>query len=136
MLTSLTPLLAMITFPGLSDEQALITALVSQNPAANERLRSRARTLLLLNDGATPAEVTHDTHTSQRSVLDLIHRFRKGGLCQALLGTRATSAGRAWLTLSPEGPPRVHLSPPLKSHKIHRRHGVDSATLSANQRPS
>lgn len=103
----------MISFPGLSDEQALITTLVSQNPAANSRLRSRARSLLLLHDGATPAEVTHETSTSRRSILDLIQRFRSGGLCSALLGTHPSSEGRMWLTLSPDGPPRVRLKSPL-----------------------
>jgi len=120
----------MISFPGLSDEQALITTLVSQNPAAHPRLRSRARSLLLLHDGATPSEVTHETSTSRRSILDLIHRFRAGGLCSALLGNHASSEGRMWLTLSPGGPPRVRLKSPLTNPK----RVVDSSLTGANPR--
>lgn len=123
-------LLAMISFPGLSDEQALITALVSQNPSINKRLRDRARSLLLLNDGATPAEVTQDTSTSRRSILDLISRFRSGGLQHALLGLRASHKERVWLTLSPSSAPSVQLARPV----IKKKHMIDSRESSSIRR--
>jgi hypothetical protein len=118
-------LLQTIHFRGLSGEQALLTTLVSQNPATNSRVRARAKALLLLDEGATVIEAAAKTLMSRRSAFELIRRFRSGGLCHALLGAHASQEQRVWLSLSPSSPPRVH----LKYRRSQAKRSIDS-TLS------
>ena len=100
-----------LNFTGLSGEQALLATIVSENPFIDPHVSQRARSLLLLDGGATASEVSHSVAISRRSLTDLIQRFRTGGLCAALLGLHASQARRVWLTLSPATPPRVQLHP-------------------------
>ncbi|MES2597710.1 MAG: helix-turn-helix domain-containing protein [Verrucomicrobiota bacterium] len=102
-------LLETIRFTGLSGEQTLLATLVSKNPSTHSRTRIRARALLLLNDGATVIEAATKAFLSTRSVVDLIRRFSRGGLCHALLGAHATPEQKVWLALSPSSPERVQL---------------------------
>jgi|GEM_PF-2629493 len=108
-LQSTQSLLQTLCFTGLSAEQSLLATIVSQNPATDRRIRQRAQSLLLLDGGATSAEVSSSTAMSRRSLADLIQRFRTGGLCAAILGAHASRQRRVWLTLSPSSAPRVHL---------------------------
>ena len=110
------------SFTGLSPEQSLLATLVSQNPATDRRVRQRAQSLLLLDGGATTAEVSNSTAVSQRSLMELIQRLRTGGLCAALLGAHASRERRAWLTLSPSSAPHVH----LQTHSSRVKRVVDS----------
>ncbi|MBB5033783.1 helix-turn-helix domain-containing protein [Prosthecobacter vanneervenii] len=108
-LRSTQSLLQTLAFTGLSAEQSLLATIVSQNPTTDRRVRQRAQSLLLLDGGATSAEVSSRTSMSRRSLGDLIQRFRTGGLCAAILGAHASPQRRAWLTLSPSSAPRVQL---------------------------
>ncbi len=110
-------LLETLNFTGLSGEQALLATIVSENPFTDPHVSQRARSLLLLDGGATASEVTHSVAISRRSLVDLIQRFRTGGLCAALLGLHASQARRAWLTLSPATPPRVQIQPAGRTAK-------------------
>lgn len=121
-------LLQTIHFPGLSGEQALLATLVSQNPATNNRVRTRARALLVLDEGATVIEAAAITLMSRRSVIELIRRFRSGGLNHALLGIHASQEDRVWLSLSPSSPPRVH----LKYLRSRARRLIDSPPASSS----
>jgi hypothetical protein len=125
-----TTLLQSMSFKGLSDEQALLASLVSQNPATDLQVRSRARSLLLLHDGATVAEVAQATGTSRRRIFNLILRFHAGGLCHALLGIHASQERRIWLSLSPSSPPRVH----LKFRGSHSKPLIDNTSVAANRK--
>ena len=78
-------LLETLNFTGLSGEQALLATIVSENPFTDPHVSQRARSLLLLDGGATASEVRHSVAISRRSLTDLIQRFRTGGLCAALL---------------------------------------------------
>lgn len=111
-------LLETLNFTGLSGEQALLATIVSENPYTDPHVSQRAKSLLLLDGGATASEVRRSIAISHRSLVDLIHRFRTGGLCAALLGLHASHARRAWLTLSPSTPPRVKLQPAGRTAKI------------------
>lgn len=104
-------LLETLHFTGLSGEQALLATIVSENPFSDPHVSQRARSLLLLDGGATASEVRHSIAISRRSLADLIQRFRTGGLCAALLGLHSSQARRAWLTLSPSASPRVKIQP-------------------------
>lgn len=115
-------LLQTIHFTGLSGEQALLATLVSQNPATDGRVRARAKVLLLLDEGATVIEAASKVLMSRRSVVELIRRFRTGGLCDALLGSHASQEQRIWLSLSPSSPPHVH----LKYRRAQAKRSVDS----------
>ena len=108
-LQSTQSLMQTLIFTGLSAEQSLLATIVCQNPATDRRVRQRAQSLLLLDGGATSAEVSSSTAMSRRSLAELIQRFRTGGLCAAILGSHASPKRRAWLTLSPSSAPRVHL---------------------------
>ncbi|WP_170266668.1 helix-turn-helix domain-containing protein [Brevifollis gellanilyticus] len=120
-------LLETLRFTGLSGEQALLATLVSQNPSTHARTRTRARALLLLNEGATVVEAAYKALLSRRGVVDLIRRFSEGGLCHALLGPHATQEQKVWLNLSPSSPERVQLAfPELSARK--------SSTISAASR--
>ncbi len=110
-------LLETLNFTGLSGEQALLATIVSENPFTDPYVSQRAKSLLLLDRGATASEVRHSVAISRRSLVDLIHRFRTGGLCAALLGLHASQARRAWLTLSPSSPPRVQIQPASRTAK-------------------
>lgn len=121
-------LLQSLSFNGLSAEQALLATLVTQNPATDPRVRSRARSLLLLHDGATVAEAAQAARTSRRRIYDLIRRFRKGGLCHALLGIHASQERRVWLTLSPSSQPRVR----LKFRRPTPQQLIDNTSVTAN----
>lgn len=110
-------LLETLNFTGLSGEQALLATIVSENPATDARVRKRAKSLLLLDEGATVSEVRRSTAISRRSLTELVHRFRTGGLCAALLGLHASAASRAWLTLSPSSAFRVQFQPASSAKK-------------------
>jgi hypothetical protein len=110
-------LLQTLAFTGLSDEQSLLATLVSQNPGTDKRVRQRAQSLLLLNDGATATEVSTSLALSRRCLRELIQRLRIHGLCAALLGAHASRARRAWLALSPCSIPHVH----LQTHSVWTR---------------
>lgn len=125
-------LLETLNFTGLSGEQALLATIVSENPYTDPHVSQRAKSLLLLDRGATASEVRHSIAISRRSLVDLIHRFRTGGLCAALLGLHASHARRAWLTLSPSTPPRVKLQPAGRTAK----RVIDKATPSVTSTPN
>lgn len=108
-LRSTQSLLQTLAFPGLSAEQSLLATIVCQNPATNNRVRKRARSLLLLNSGATSSEVSNSAAISRRSLGDLIQRFASGGLCAAILGDHASLENRTWLSLNPSSAPSVQL---------------------------
>jgi hypothetical protein len=112
-------LMQTLILTGLSEEQSLLATIVCQNPSTDSRVRQRAQSLLLLDGGATSAEVSSSTAMSRRSLAELIQRFRTGGLCAAILGSHASPKRRAWLTLSPSSAPRVHLQPlPTSSKRV------------------
>ncbi|MBK8091092.1 MAG: helix-turn-helix domain-containing protein [Verrucomicrobiaceae bacterium] len=98
-------------FTGLSYEQTLLATIVSENSKIDPKVRQRAKSLLLLDDGATADEVCRSLSISPRRLAELIHRFRTGGLCEALLGWQVSQASRVWLTLTPSSPPQVQLQP-------------------------
>lgn len=120
-------LLDTLHFTGLSGEQALLATIVSENPTTDPKVRQRAKSLLLLDGGATAAEVRRNLSISPRSLAELIQRFSSGGLCDALLGSHASQASRVWLTLSPASPPQVRFQP---ANRLRKR-VVDTATPSA-----
>ncbi len=113
-----TSLLETLKFTGLSGEQALLATIVSENPSTDARVRKRARSLLLLDEGATASEVRRSTAISRNSLTELVQRFRTGGLCAALLGLHASAASRAWLTLSPSSALRVQFQPATSAKKF------------------
>jgi hypothetical protein len=110
-------LLETLHFTGLSGEQALLATIVSENPSTDSRVRKRARSLLLLDEGATALEVRRSTAISRRSLTELVQRLRTSGLCAALLGLHASAASRAWLTLSPSSALRVQFQPASSATK-------------------
>jgi len=124
-------LLETLQFTGLSGEQALLATIVSENPFTDPHVCQRAKSLLLLDGGATASEVRRRAAISRRSLVDLIHRFRVGGLCAALLGLHASQARRAWLTLSPSTPPRVQIQRAGRTAK----RVIDKATPSFTSTP-
>ena len=75
-LQSTQSLLQTLFFTGLSAEQSILATIVCQNPATDRRVRQRAQSLLLLDGGATSAEVSNRTAMSRRSLAELIQRFR------------------------------------------------------------
>jgi hypothetical protein len=109
-------LLETLNFTGLSGEQALLATLVSENPYSDPHVSQPAE------------EVRRSVAISRRSLLDLIERFRSGGLCAALLGLHASQARRAWLTLSPATSPRVQIQPATRTA---RRLLIDNAAPAA-----
>ena len=118
-LQSTQSLIQTLLFTGLSAEQSLLATIVCQNPATDSRVRKRAQSLLLLDGGASSAEVSSSTAMSRRSLAELIQRFRTGGLCAAILGAHASRKRRAWLTLSPSSAPRVQLqSVPASTKRV------------------
>ncbi len=116
-----------LRFTGLSGEQALLATLASQNPATSPSIRLHAKSLLLLNEGATVAEVSRQLSLSRRSISTLIWRFENCGFCTAVLGSHASQASRVWLSLSPASPPKVQFQRSGRS----RKRTVDTATASA-----
>ncbi|MDB6003544.1 MAG: hypothetical protein JWR15_531 [Prosthecobacter sp.] len=124
-------LLETLHFTGLSGEQVLLATIVSENPFSDPHVSQRAKSLLLLDGGATAAEVRRSVAMSRRSLADLIQRFRTGGLCAALLGLHASQARRAWLTLSPSSQPRVQLQLTDKTPKRVIDNAVPAATSTA-----
>lgn len=138
-LRSTQSLLQTLAFDGLSAEQSLLAAIVSQNPTTDRRVRQRAQSLLLLDGGATSAEVSSRTSISRRSLGSLIQRFSKGGLCAAILGVHASPQRRAWLTLSPSSAPRVQLQrQPSARRAPHSasRHAAPEAASASRQKPA
>jgi hypothetical protein len=124
------PLMALIDtlrFTGLSAEQELLATLAAQNPNAAPSVRLNAKSLLLLNEGATVAEVAQRLSVSHRLITSLITRFKIGGFCHAVLGTNSSQAGRIWLSLSPASPPQLML---LRGSRW-RKCVIDTATPSA-----
>lgn len=124
-------LLQTMHFTGLSGEQALLATLVSQNPATHPQIRRRARSLLLLNEGATVAEAARELGGSPRAVAAVVRRFVQGGFCQAVLGSHASRESRVWLTLSPSSRPRVRLQPAASAVK----RAIDTEAASATCTP-
>jgi hypothetical protein len=115
-----------VKFSGLSVEQALLATLAAQNPAAAPSVRMNAKSLLLLNEGATVAEVAQTLSVSRRLITSLISRFKSGGFCHAVLGGHPSQARRIWLLLNPASPPQVIFQRTGRS----RKRAIDTATPS------
>ena len=58
-------LLETLHFTGLSGEQALLATIVSENPFTDPQVCQRAKSLLLLDGGATASEVRRRAAISQ-----------------------------------------------------------------------
>lgn len=85
----------------LSDEQYLLASIVHKNPAAHLLVRRRASALLLLNEELTTDEVHERTGLLLATITAIVNRFRKDGLCAALLGEDASFELKVWLELAP-----------------------------------
>lgn len=96
-------------FDGLSEEQELLATLAASNPHASSAVRTHAKSLLLINSGASVAQVAEKLVIRQHLVVALVHRFVKHGFCGAVLGAKATKANRLWLSLCPSSLPKVRL---------------------------
>jgi hypothetical protein len=89
----------------LSDEQHLLASIVHKNPAAHLLVRRRASALLLLNDKLTIDEVHEQTGLLLATITAIVNRFRRDGLCAALLGEDASFELKVWLELAPNSLP-------------------------------
>jgi hypothetical protein len=85
----------------LSDEQHVLLEQVSASPSTFERIRRRAKALLMLDQGLPVREIIKRACMDRRTIYSLVNRHRIGGIRAALLGQHPSLERRNWLALSP-----------------------------------